>query len=157
MRKVRARACVRRDGVRSSRLVLILALGAALGSPSPARADRPRLDASDLDADLSLPELRKLYDALDASDPRARRAAADAFIVFLKEQGGAFRPEISRQLQKLGDRATAALILAAHDPARDVSRWATGELEVLGKKVPGDAVQTKNNDVLADVLEAYGA
>jgi tetratricopeptide (TPR) repeat protein len=157
MRKVRARACVRRDGVRSSRLVLILALGAALGSPSPARADRPRLDASDLDADLSLPELRKLYDALEASDPRARRAAADAFIVFLKEQGGAFRPEISRQLQKLGDRATAALILAAHDPARDVSRWATGELEVLGKKVPGDAVQTKNNDVLADVLEAYGA
>jgi len=83
--------------------------------------------------------------------------AVHEMILVVRDQGGAFEPEVARQLQILGDRATAALILAAHDPARDIARWASGELEVLGKKVPGDAVQTKSNQVLSDVLEAYGA
>jgi tetratricopeptide (TPR) repeat protein len=83
--------------------------------------------------------------------------AVSEMILVVRDQGGAFAPEVARQLQNLGDRATAALILAAHDPARDIARWASGELEVLGKKVPGDAVQTKSNQVLSDVLDAYGA
>jgi tetratricopeptide (TPR) repeat protein len=83
--------------------------------------------------------------------------AVREMIFVVRNQGGAFVPEVARQLQTLGDRATAALILAAHDPARDIARWASDELEVLGKKVPGDAVQTKSNEVLSDVLDAYGA
>jgi tetratricopeptide (TPR) repeat protein len=73
-----------------------------------------------------------------------------------RDEGGAFRPEVARQVERLGDKASAALILSAHDPARDLARWATSELEALGKRVPGDAVQTKSNQVLADVLDAYG-
>jgi tetratricopeptide (TPR) repeat protein len=79
-----------------------------------------------------------------------------AMILVVRDQGGALKPEVARQVEGLGDGSTAALILAAHDPARDLARWATGELEALGKKVPGDAVQTKSNQVLSDVLEAYG-
>jgi tetratricopeptide (TPR) repeat protein len=75
----------------------------------------------------------------------------------VRDQGGAYKPEVARELQELGERATAALILSSHDPLRDVARWASSELEALGKKVPGDAVQTKSNQVLSDVLEAYGA
>jgi hypothetical protein len=62
----------------------------------------------------------------------------------------------SELVQSLGERATAPLIRAAKGPSRRVARWATGELETLGRKVPGDAVQTRSSQVLADVLRAYG-
>jgi tetratricopeptide (TPR) repeat protein len=84
-------------------------------------------------------------------------SAVRELVITSRDQAGAFKPEIARELQDLGERATAALILTSHDPARDVARFASSELEALGKKVPGDAVQTKSNQVLADVLEAYGA
>jgi hypothetical protein len=82
--------------------------------------------------------------------------AVHELILVSRDQGGAFKPEVARQLRALGDRATAALILASHDSQKDLARWASGELEALGKKVPGDAVQTRSNQVLSDVLEAYG-
>jgi tetratricopeptide (TPR) repeat protein len=82
--------------------------------------------------------------------------AVRELILVARDQGGAFRPEVVVELQKLGERSIAALILASHDPATDVARWASLELETLGKKVPGDAVQTKTNQVLSDVLDAYG-
>ena len=82
--------------------------------------------------------------------------AVREMILVSRDQAGAFRGEVTRQVDKLGEKATAALILAAHDPARDLALWAMGELESLGRRVPGDAVQTKSNQVLADVLEAYG-
>jgi tetratricopeptide (TPR) repeat protein len=82
--------------------------------------------------------------------------AVREMVAVSRDQGGAWRPEVTRQIERLGDRATAALILAASDPARDLARWATSELETLGRKVPGDAVQTKSNQVLSDVLGAYG-
>ena len=69
---------------------------------------------------------------------------------------GVFRPDITRRMKVLGDRAVPALIGARKDTNPDVRRWAFGELEALGKRVPGDAVQTKDNQILADTLEAYG-
>jgi tetratricopeptide (TPR) repeat protein len=160
MRKLCRRAGVPKGGVRSLSLVFLVAMSAMLFAP-PARAEPPPPRGSvarDVDAAaVLLPELARILDALGDADPKNRRAAADAFVAFVKNHAGAFRAEIARDLQQVGDRATPALIFAAHDPARDVSRWASGELEVLGKKVPGDAVQTKSNDVLSDVLEAYGA
>ena len=82
-------------------------------------------------------ELNSLLGALDTKDPGARQRAAES-------------------AQRLGERAVPVLIRAAHGLSREVARWATGELEALGRKVPGDAVQTKSNQVLSEVLEAYG-
>ena len=83
--------------------------------------------------------------------------AVRELIAAANDQGGVFKPEVAKELSDLGDRATAALIIASHDSSRETARFASSELEALGRKVPGDAVQTKSNQVLADVLDAYGA
>ena len=69
--------------------------------------------------------------------------------------GGAFRPELTRQVKQLGERAIAALIEARHEASSDVRYWANTQLEALGKRTPGDMVQTSDNQVIADVLRAY--
>lgn len=71
------------------------------------------------------------------------------------DHNGVFRPEATRLVKGLGERAVPALI-EAKVQASDVRRLAAAQLEALGKKAPGDAVQTKSNQVLADVLRAYG-
>src|SRR5262249_54618610 len=50
----------------------------------------------------------------------------------------------------------AALIDARRSDARPLRAWAARQLDVIGKTVPGEAVQTTDNQVLADVLRAYG-
>lgn len=67
---------------------------------------------------------------------------------------GALRPEVTRVVKALGEKAVPALIgLRRSD--QDLRRWATVTLESMGKRVPGDAVQTTNSELLADVLRAY--
>ncbi len=83
--------------------------------------------------------------------------AAREIVKIAGDAGGAYRPEAARVLKGMGDPAVPALIEAKKDPSWDLRRWATAELESMGKRLPGDAVQTKDNDVLADVLHAYGA
>jgi tetratricopeptide (TPR) repeat protein len=73
------------------------------------------------------------------------------------DHNGAFRPEIARQLRALGDRSVPALIETRKDSSSELRHWAYNQLEAMGKRIPGDAVQTKDNQVLADVLHAYGA
>jgi hypothetical protein len=73
------------------------------------------------------------------------------------DHNGAFRPEITRQLRVLGDRGVPALIETRKDASPELRHWAYAQLEAMGKRIPGDAVQTKDNQVLADVLHAYGA
>ena len=70
---------------------------------------------------------------------------------------GAFAPEVQQTLATLGERATAGLVLMSHSRSPQAAKWASSELETLGKRTPGDAVQTKSKEVLADVLLAYGA
>jgi hypothetical protein len=72
------------------------------------------------------------------------------------DHGGAFRPEITRQVRALGDRSLPALIETRKDSSADLRHWAYGQLEAMGKRIPGDAVQTHDNQVLVDVLHAYG-
>ena len=69
---------------------------------------------------------------------------------------GVFRLDITRRVKLLGDRAVPALIEARKDTSSDVRHWAFAQLEALGKRVPGDAVQTKDNALLADTLHAFG-
>ena len=73
------------------------------------------------------------------------------------DHNGAFRPEITRQVRALGDKAVPALIETRKDSSSELRHWAYDQLEAMGKRIPGDAVQTKDNQVLADVLRAYGA
>jgi tetratricopeptide (TPR) repeat protein len=71
------------------------------------------------------------------------------------DHGGALRSEVARHVQALGDRAVATLIETRKEPSSELRRWAASQLEGMGKRVPGDAVQTKDNQVLADVLRAF--
>jgi hypothetical protein len=66
------------------------------------------------------------------------------------------RVDTQLQLEKLGDRAVAALIEARRHRAAEVSRWASRQLDALGRAIPGEAVQIRDPEVLADVLRAYG-
>ena len=59
-------------------------------------------------------------------------------------------------LNRLGERAVPALIEAERHPAEKISKWAVRQLDMLGKGIPSEAVQTQDQAVLADVLRAYG-
>ena len=59
---------------------------------------------------------------------------------------GALRPEVTRVVKALGEKAVPALIgLRRSD--QDLRRWAVVTLEGMGKRVPGDAVQTTNGEL----------
>jgi tetratricopeptide (TPR) repeat protein len=81
--------------------------------------------------------------------------AARQLVLLASDAGGILRPELSRQMKAMGDRAVAALIEARRDPSPETRTWAANLLETMGKHTAGDAVQTKDNQALADVLRAY--
>jgi tetratricopeptide (TPR) repeat protein len=72
------------------------------------------------------------------------------------DAAGVMRPELSRQMKALGDRSLPVLIEARRDSAPETRTWAANLLETMGKRMPSDVVQTKDNQVLADVMHAYG-
>jgi len=70
--------------------------------------------------------------------------------------GDLLRVDLQRQVAKLGERAVPALIEARQHDAKIVQRWATKQLDVLGRAIPSEAINTSDPAVLADVLRAYG-
>jgi hypothetical protein len=70
--------------------------------------------------------------------------------------GELFRVDVEREMKSLGERAVATLIELRRGEAKPLRPWAAKLLDALGKTVPGEAVQTADNQVLADVLRAYG-
>jgi tetratricopeptide (TPR) repeat protein len=85
----------------------------------------------------------------------ATTPAVRQMVLMASDAGGVLRPELGRQLKAMGDRAVAGLIEARRDPAAETRTWASNLLEGMGKRTPGDAVQTKDNQSLSDVLRAY--
>jgi len=85
----------------------------------------------------------------------ATMPAARQLVLLASDAGGVLRPELTRQMKQMGDRAVAALIEARRDPASETRTWASNLLESMGKRTPGEAVQVKDNQALADVLRAY--
>jgi tetratricopeptide (TPR) repeat protein len=81
--------------------------------------------------------------------------AVHQLVLMASDAGGVLRPELGRQIKQLGDRAVAGLIEARRDPSAETRTWAANLLEGLAKRTPGDAVQTKDNQALSDVLRAY--
>ena len=71
------------------------------------------------------------------------------------DHNGAFKPEVARHLKALGDKAVPALIETRKESSSELRQWAVSQLEGMGKRIAGDAVQTKDNQVLADVLRAF--
>jgi hypothetical protein len=82
----------------------------------------------------------------------AAREIAGLFPVF----GELLRPDVERQLAILGARALPALIEMRRAEAREQRVFALKMLEALGKAIPGEAVQTGDDRLLAEVLLAYG-
>jgi hypothetical protein len=85
----------------------------------------------------------------------ATTPAVHQLVLLAADAGGSFRPELTRQMKALGDHALAGLIAARHESSSETRTWASNLLEAMGKRTAGDAVQTKDNQVLADVLHAY--
>jgi tetratricopeptide (TPR) repeat protein len=83
-------------------------------------------------------------------------AAARELVNVYTYFGDLFRPDVQRQLERMGDSALPALIEAKYHDSRMVRTWAERRLDVLGKVIPGEAVRTADNQVLADILRAYG-
>jgi hypothetical protein len=81
-------------------------------------------------------------------------AAAKHLVKVAGDHNGALKSEVARALRNMGDKAVPALIETRKD-ATDVRQWAYSQLEQMNKRLPGEAVQTKSNQVLADVLRAY--
>ena len=71
------------------------------------------------------------------------------------DHGGAMKPEVVKTLKDLGDRAVPALLEARREPSLELRKLAQTQLEGMGKRIAGDAVQTPDNAVLADVLHAF--
>jgi hypothetical protein len=70
--------------------------------------------------------------------------------------GELLRVDLQRQVAKLKDRAVPALIEARQHDAKIVQRFATKQLDLLGRAIPGEAVGVTDPQVLADILRAYG-
>jgi tetratricopeptide (TPR) repeat protein len=82
----------------------------------------------------------------------AARELIEVYVRF----GEFLRVNTQLQLQKLGNGAVAALIEARRHQSEKIARWADRQLDILGKGIPGEAVQTDDMQALADVLRAYG-
>jgi tetratricopeptide (TPR) repeat protein len=70
--------------------------------------------------------------------------------------GEFLRISTQNALTRLGDKAVPALIEAQRHPAEKIAKWAVRQLDMLGKGIPSEAVQTQDQAALADVLRAYG-
>jgi tetratricopeptide (TPR) repeat protein len=82
--------------------------------------------------------------------------AARQIVIASDDHKGALRAEAARLMHRLGDKGVPALPIARTSSSIVVRKWATTQLEVMGKKSAADAVQTKSNQVLSDVLRAFG-
>jgi tetratricopeptide (TPR) repeat protein len=66
------------------------------------------------------------------------------------------RLDLERQLVIFGERALPALIEMRRAEAKEQRIFALKVLEALAKAIPGEAVQTADDQLLVEVLRAYG-
>lgn len=83
--------------------------------------------------------------------------AARILIRVLTDHEGYLKAETGKQIQLMGERAIPALIEARKEPVGEIKRFSTSQLEAMGKRTPGEAVQMKDNVLLADTLRAYAS
>jgi hypothetical protein len=98
----------------------------------------------------SLLALSRMLESIGSVE--AVRGLVDVYARF----GEFMRITTQNALARLGDKAVPALIEAERHPAEKIAKWAVRQLDMLGKGIPSEAVQTQDSAVLADVLRAYG-
>jgi tetratricopeptide (TPR) repeat protein len=84
-------------------------------------------------------------------------AAAKQLLAASTDLAGALRPEITRLVKQMGERAVPALIESRLDAAPEARSFGASLLEAIGKRVPTEAVRTTDNGLLSETLRAYGA
>jgi tetratricopeptide (TPR) repeat protein len=94
--------------------------------------------------------LSKMLESIGSVE--AVRGLIDVYARF----GEFMRITTQNALSRLGDKAMPALIEAERHQAEKIAKWAVRQLDMLGKGIPSEAVQTQDPAVLADVLRAYG-
>ncbi len=137
-------------------------------------AERARLRAAGDDSEVETPDYltmvaahpitdketyRDLIQILGMSRMLVKIGSVEAVRVLLEVYvrfGEFLRVDTQLQLERLGDKAVPALIEAQRHPAEKIVRWAKRQLDMLGRAVPSEAIQTQDHQVLADVLVAYG-
>lgn len=98
-----------------------------------------------------------LVDKLASPAAEERRATVRQLAMLAPQAAKDTRGDVFKALQKLDEHALAALIEARGDPSFEVQTWAKDVLEALGRRTPGDAVQTTDDEVLIGVLRAYAS
>ncbi len=83
---------------------------------------------------------------------QAVRELIDVYVRF----GEFLRMDTQLQLEKLDDKAVGALIEARRHQARKIARWAERQLDMLGKAIASEAVQTEDQEVSRRRAQAYG-
>lgn len=110
----------------------------------------PDGDPGVVDAKRLVEHVRELVKKGDTESVRALSRLAS-------QHGSALRTEISDLLVTVGERATPGLLLEWRMGSTPGARLFAGtQLETMERNLPGEAVQTKSQDVLAEVLRAYG-
>jgi hypothetical protein len=145
-------ASVRRTSTAATRAALHAARDRG-GDLEGALLDLAARRAADVDARGALEEVCLVRSLAHIGTTPAMRL----LVLAADDLGGELRPELSRLVKQLGDRAIAALVEARLSPSATTKQWAAGMLDALGKHLPSDAVQTKDERALEDVLRAYGA
>ena len=112
--------------------------------------DRPEVENPSWRSMVKALALTRMLTAIGTT--AAVRELIQAYVSF----GDLVRVDVQRQIAKLKDRAVPALIEARHHDAPSVQRWASKELDLLGRSIPGEAVGITDTQLLADVLRAYG-
>ena len=99
---------------------------------------------------ISVLSLSRMLESIGSVE--AVRGLVDVYARF----GEFLRITTQNALTRLGDKAVPALIEGQRHPAEKIAKWAGRQLDMLGKGIPSEAVQTQDQAVLADVLRAYG-
>lgn len=83
-------------------------------------------------------------------------AAARRVIAVYSSFGELLQADVERAIERLGDRAVAALIEATAHPAPRVAAWAKQRLDRMGKLIASEAIQVDDPALRPDILMAYG-
>lgn len=146
---------------------------AALLAQSRAHAAVPKGADRHPAADAGAPDLLQRLLATRAADETWRNVVSTLFLSRLlahigttpavrelvavyEGYGETLRFDIEQQIKVAGERAIPALIELKRGESREIRILSAKLLEFINKAVPGEAVQTADNALLAEILRAYG-
>ena len=98
----------------------------------------------------------KLFGMLRMLEHRSTTTAVRVMLAAYGYFGEIVRIDIQRALERLGDKAVAALIEGKKHKVKRVRRLARRRLDNMGRAIAGEAVAIKDPAILVDVLRAFG-